>query len=109
MPTYPKMKPKVKKGWLKRLRSSDYKQGKQRLRHAGRYCCLGVLMDELYPDGWTVANSGLRCNGVPNVEAMKKAGLYGTYELTTMNDGQGTGHRGAKDFKQIADWIEVNL
>ena len=43
------MNPKVKKKWLKALRSGKYKQGKERLRETTEgkqeYCCLGVLSD----------------------------------------------------------------
>jgi hypothetical protein len=33
------------KQWVDALRSGKYKQGRKRLRHAGRHCCLGVLCD----------------------------------------------------------------
>lgn len=31
--------------WVAALRSGKYKQGKNRLKHAGRHCCLGVACD----------------------------------------------------------------
>ena len=39
-----KMNPKIKKLWLKALRSGDYKQGRGYLRRGNdTFCCLGVL------------------------------------------------------------------
>lgn len=39
------MNAKVKRMWLKALRSGEYEQGEGALRRNGRYCCLGVLCD----------------------------------------------------------------
>lgn len=39
------MKKRIKKLWLKALRSGKYKQGKGCLRADRKYCCLGVLCD----------------------------------------------------------------
>lgn len=39
------MNKKIKKLWLKALRSGEYKQGKLALRIKNKYCCLGVLCD----------------------------------------------------------------
>lgn len=39
------MNAKVKKLWLKALRSGDYKQGAGALRSDHSFCCLGVLCD----------------------------------------------------------------
>ncbi len=62
--------------WCAALRSGKYKQGKKKLKHAGRYCCLGVLSeiegtkilarDETYngdslKTGVGVFNNGGRC------------------------------------------------
>lgn len=38
-----KMNPRVKKLWLKALRSGEYKQAIHRLRRDDTFCCLGVL------------------------------------------------------------------
>lgn len=40
-----KLKPEVKKKWLKALRSGEYKQAVGRLCNEGAFCCLGVLCD----------------------------------------------------------------
>lgn len=44
---YPKLKPEVKKAWLKALRrkKNPFKQGQRRLKDSGRYCCLGVYCE----------------------------------------------------------------
>lgn len=39
------MNKRIKKMWIKALRSGEYKQGKGYLRQDGEYCCLGVLCD----------------------------------------------------------------
>lgn len=38
-----KMNPKVKKLWIKALRSGEYKQTEGKLRKGSSFCCLGVL------------------------------------------------------------------
>ncbi len=40
-----RMNKRIKTLWIKALRSGKYKQGKSKLHHAGRFCCLGVLCD----------------------------------------------------------------
>lgn len=48
---YPKLRPAVKKEWLKSLRSGEYTQGHMRLAinrrgsQHDKFCCLGVLCD----------------------------------------------------------------
>jgi hypothetical protein len=44
------MKRRVKEKWLEDLRSVRYKQGIGRLRRGNRFCCLGVLADQLADD-----------------------------------------------------------
>jgi len=39
------MNPRVKKLWLKALRSGKYKRATKRLKADAGYCCLGVLCD----------------------------------------------------------------
>lgn len=39
------MNKRIKKLWIKALRSGKYKQGQNFLRSNGTYCCLGVLCD----------------------------------------------------------------
>lgn len=46
----PKLKPAIKKRWLKALRSGEYAQTTGLLRDASGYCCLGVLCDVVKND-----------------------------------------------------------
>lgn len=48
-----KMNPEVKTRWVDRLRSGEYKQGRDVLHRASRntYCCLGVLCDIALEEG----------------------------------------------------------
>jgi len=39
------MNVEVKAEWLAALRSGEYEQGQDALRHNGKFCCLGVLCD----------------------------------------------------------------
>lgn len=39
------MNTEIKTKWLEALRSGEYKQGKNMLRHEDTFCCLGVLCD----------------------------------------------------------------
>lgn len=53
MTEYAKMDPKMKRRWIRALRSGKYKQGHDRLRtEDNRFCCLGVVCDIVNPDGW---------------------------------------------------------
>jgi hypothetical protein len=38
-----KLRSKIKKAWIKALRSGEYKQCQHTLKKDGGYCCLGVL------------------------------------------------------------------
>lgn len=40
-----KLKSKIKKAWIKALRSGEYKQCRNKLKDGESYCCLGVLND----------------------------------------------------------------
>jgi hypothetical protein len=40
-----KMNPEIKARWVAALRSGEYKQAREKLRHNGAHCCLGVLCD----------------------------------------------------------------
>lgn len=45
------MNKKIKKEWVKRLRSGEYEQGTGRLCMNDRFCCLGVLCDMAEEEG----------------------------------------------------------
>ena len=111
---------KVKKKWLKALRSGDYVQGMNALcstrsRGGDRFCCLGVLANELAPGKWE--DSGV----VPDVLPRNSLSMYGSFIylepclldlaelpsskmrlLSRMNDE-------GKSFEWIADFIEKSL
>lgn len=103
------MNPELKAKWIAALRSGNYKQGRGRLKHAGRYCCLGVLGDVMgcqftrhivFKDGIDVGDVGAYHSGFLS----KHVGLHLNQQsnLVCMNDG-------GKSFDEIADWIEANL
>lgn len=114
------MDKRLKKLWVKALRSGRYKQGKGALKEAGQYCCLGVLAN-IQGAKWTEAGNpyvGSVCIGKRNEETAllrpKFAGGLSTKtqgRLAMMNDGDYTSF-GAKipmSFKEIADYIEKKL
>lgn len=102
--------------WTKRLRSGDYKQGKQylRLKHVNEdgsdggdhFCCLGVLMDTM--DIPCKLSGGVYHYGINRYAPPKDVNEYlsmRTVEidaLTEMNDKE------SKSFAEIADYIEAN-
>lgn len=107
------MDAKLKKRWVKALRSGRYKQGIGVLQdRQARNCCLGVLCRinrEKKKEGYffSFLFDGLPYSTLPpenycglSTETMKT--------LAGMNDGI-CGVAPAKTFKEIADWIEKNL
>lgn len=115
------MDPRVKKMWVKNLRSGKIKQGQHKLAKIEdgewKFCCLGVLT-EMYQtamrrDGEPVLSEHMngnrvvydRCHeGMPPVAVSDWANLgYSTMEpLASKNDS-------GWSFKIIADWIEKEL
>lgn len=89
--------------WVAALRSGVYLQGILQLKSSAetpRYCCLGVLCEEL---GYLSATQGYIAS-----EEMTAGGSMKSYELvpyeiqiqlSTMNDTQ------RNSFAEIADWI----
>lgn len=119
--TYSKMNPKIKKKWVKALRSGKYKQGRGGLltkkntewdpRDAAfekglvwpkqdQYCCLGVLCDVAGKDERYWKSNGHLSR--PVAEEFKISGEVQD-TLICKNDGR------KWSFKKIADWIEKNL
>lgn len=104
------MDEKVKAKWLEALRSGKYKQGRQSLREADSFCCLGVLCDILNSNGWrNVTNNDLLYSfngelGVIDKRLAKSIGIEECQDiLIEMNDEK------QNDFSEIADYIEANL
>lgn len=102
----PTMDPAVKAAWVAALRSGKYKQTSGRLRHAGGFCCLGVLCEVIetprafygykfeLEGGENTSNHNLPFYFLPRDIQN---------QLSTMNDKYGA------SFEEIADWIEANL
>lgn len=114
------MKARVKRLWLKALRSGKYQQGKNQLRNGDRFCCLGVLCEVYRQDTgkgrWTrgesfVAGDSEDCCVLPDA-VMAWAALSGdtprlgprknSAYATTLNDN-------GRSFSYIADRIEKYL
>lgn len=119
------MNARMKKKWIKALRSGDYVQcGKTMcqmcqvyLDGSARYCCLGVLTEEVAGPGvWHAPASGIgylyikntTMTGTPTKAILNKAGFTEAEAvlfvevLISMNDAGET-------FDEIADFIEEKL
>lgn len=122
------MDKRIKRLWVKALRSGDYKQGNGRLQMylnnmPDRYCCLGVLCDLAAKEGIVksaVSNDLVRYGGGTNPfdypeayylpievsewSGVNREGRYGSAgrSLAVMNDE-------GKSFDEIADAIEKEL
>ena len=106
------MNKRIKKIWLKALRSGKYEQGAGTLKQIDqegrpRYCCLGVLQESIgckismdryfeYRESKLTMLSDYMRN---KVGLSKKHAL----ELAIYNDDK------VWSFKKIADWVEKNL
>lgn len=110
------LKAEVKKRWVKALRSGEFQQGKGYLKllpfgrqKATRYCCLGVLCQiegvrENHSFDAKSVNFG-KSNTRLSDYMLRKIGLNESEmkNLMRMNDS------GDKTFKQIAQYIQVNV
>jgi hypothetical protein len=95
------MDQKIKKKWIKALRSGEYEQGIGRLHYDGKYCCLGVLMAvqgaSVYPS-----------TALPPDQFRAKLSLLALSILAAANDGQRCPYikMNKHTFKQIADYLK---
>ena len=108
------MDEKLKKRWVKALRSGEYEQGRGQLRTwDGRFCCLGVLCNLIDNTAWDPISHKWKDRELSLTDT-GKAPLYDMLDeldmsreaheyLINMNDDQ------EASFKEIADWIEENL
>lgn len=113
-----KMDTKIKKKWLKALRSGRYEQGQGQLKTpSDKFCCLGVLCDILDPDYWDSADYFV-ADGVLPEKFLEKADFNDgePYEEHYTRDPEATQDQlitlndvDQKSFKEIADWIEKHL
>jgi hypothetical protein len=121
------MNKKMKKIWLKALRSGKYKQGRkylcQTVNGEDRYCCLGVLANECLDAHWVPADASWiapskkphdkyllmknyrKVDYVIPYNFVKETGITSCQmeRLAMMNDAS------RYSFEKIANWIEENL
>lgn len=109
------MNKKVKKQWLKALRSGEYKQTTNYLKNSDAYCCLGILCDIHSKEKnhkWSVGESYFSQNrGLPD-QVLKWANLPNDNRYVVYNGkhGQlGNANDMGLSFKQIANIIEKQL
>ena len=101
------MNKRIKKAWVKALRSGEYKQGNGQLCRNDRFCCLGVLYDIAHDGYWhkgTDGQSWLTDERSGEFLYGEDFGLSDDMQenLSDMNDEY-------QSFAQIADYIEQNL
>lgn len=103
------MDERVKKLWVKALRSGKYVQAEGYLKTGGGFCCLGVLCDlhsKETKHGWDDdCLSYMEYDHMPPPEVLFWAGLYGDDALDDLTDLNDNGC----DFHQIAACIENGL
>lgn len=93
------------KKWVAALRSGQYKQCKNRLTHAGRYCCLGVacaispLDRKKWVHDYTLPWQVMDWLGIINSQGEFGSVVEGK-ALTVLNDDDDL------SFEEIADIIE---
>lgn len=116
------MDPAIKEKWVAALRSGAYEQGRNQLRTANGYCCLGVLCDLIDPDGW-VGNRHYGEHTMPGDAVIKAAGLFDEFDIPRLNvtiegrdasidlhnDGADLREIPPRTFAEIADAIEEQL
>ena len=112
------MNKRVKKLWLKALRSGEYKQGREQLvttlddpNIPDRFCCLGVLQDLYHKENESSFEPSYFSKGAPvdKVTLWAEIDDVCAYEiLMNRNDGVGDFKR-KHSFKQIANYIEKHL
>jgi hypothetical protein len=111
------MNKRIKKEWVKALRSGEFAQARGALKDGGSYCCLGVLCElhrRKFGGKWTPGAEGgveyLNANGVLPVRVLEWAELTerspvvpsSCVDLATLNDS-------GSPFTKIADVIEKEL
>jgi hypothetical protein len=116
------MNKRVKKNWIKALRSDDYQQGTCALRHRevdskkDSFCCLGVLYDIEFDGDWTEVRSpytkGYSWYTIePTLEASQLSIKF--RDKLKITDEQEADLMALNDsgysFNEIADWIDRNM
>lgn len=104
---------KIKRKWLKALRSGEYAQTKGTLTNGkGGFCCLGVLQ-HCVDNGQCEVDVDNNYRVVPSKAWYAEHGIkHGSWKdkdiqtLVEMNDGW---QEKQANFKEIADYIEANI
>jgi hypothetical protein len=91
------MNKELKAKWIAALRSGKYKQGRSRLKHSGRHCCLGVLCEVA---GYQPARHEVDLTLNPIGDAIP---IDAQNDLIELNDAR------RASFADIAVYIEENL
>lgn len=94
------MDKKIKKVWVKALKSGEYTQASGSLKDGDWFCCLGVLCD-IQGYNWERRIKDFQSDELPkgyNAGVPRKV----AEDLAIMNDE-------GENFETIADWIEENL
>lgn len=111
------MNKRVKKLWIKALRSGEYEQATGALRINNTYCCLGVLCDlyrkQEHKGRWLRESADtfqfLRTNSVLPDTVVEWAGLPDENPTVRRTDNLASLNDGGKSFKQLANVIEKHL
>ncbi len=111
--SFKKMNAFVKKGWVKALRSGEYKKGKGSLCDLNKceYCCLGVLTDIYNKNHKLTKEEKLYFLnlGFLDEDVAKAYGIDNEVQefLAAKNDG--ANKKRSWPFHEIANWIEANI
>jgi len=106
-------------GWVDALRSGQYEQTQERLRHADAFCCLGVLCETVDPNAWSETRQyedvlwGEEGYLAWPCSDSREDTLEWVRHLSEWNDHSGRDAEGVwvsqgPTFDLIADWLEEN-
>jgi hypothetical protein len=114
------MTPEFKSSWLAALRDGSHKQGHKALKDGcGGFCCLGVGLDLIDPDGWHGEAQEIACRklgfgwkGFGPAEIYRVAKVLQidaseAHKLAAMNDG--LDDYKVHSFDEIAAYIELTV
>ena len=103
------MDAKIKRLWVKALRSGKYRQARETLRKGnGSMCCLGVLCEIQGIDWRTSVDRGMALS-TTDIPRKFNAGLREYQRNTLGNLNDGTEKIRKHSFREIADYIAKNL
>lgn len=113
------MNAELKAKWIAALKSGEYEQARQVLRHDERFCCLGVLCEVSgversdFGGGYIFGDDedGNEMWGETELAGhlLAEVGEDNQKACIRMNDGDAETGLEPHSFAQIADWIEQNI